>query len=222
MKQKGLPDVFLGLPPGLAKKSNWPKELVSGATRPGLLTLAKPLDTPAVNNAIKSPPGFSTKSLAHPPSSLLLKKAPLALTGSHTPKNNEDKSPQLSLSPWPASPRSEDEGPLNLTLHSDGGRELDCQLCGAWFETHKGLSSHACAHLRHLGVSDPDAKGPPSKCSTGSAGGTASRSASHTGAEPWPSWGGLLPCLRPSPCSPPTAGQEGQAEGVGTASPWGK
>ncbi|KAM6168432.1 protein Wiz isoform 2-T2 [Erethizon dorsatum] len=166
VKQKGLPDGPLGLPPGLAKKSNSPKELITGSTRPGLLTLAKPLDAPAVNKAIKSPPGFSAKGLAHPPSSPLLKKAPLALAGSPTPKNPEDKNPQLSLSPRPASPKaqwpqSEDEGPLNLTLDSDGGRELDCQLCGAWFETRKGLSSHARAHLRHLGVSDPDAKGSP-------------------------------------------------------------
>ncbi|EPY73315.1 widely-interspaced zinc finger motifs isoform 2-like protein [Camelus ferus] len=154
VKQKGLPDTPLGLPPGLTTRA------------PGLLALAKPLDAPAVNKAIKSPPGFSTKGLAHPPSSPLLKKASLALAGSPTPKNPEDKSPQLSLSPRPASPKaqwpqSEDEGPLNLTLDSDGGRELDCQLCGAWFETRKGLSSHARAHLRHLGVSDPDAKGSP-------------------------------------------------------------
>ncbi|XP_023572612.1 protein Wiz isoform X3 [Octodon degus] len=166
VKQKGLPDGPLGLPPGLAKKSSSPKELIASSTRPGLLSLAKPLDVPAVNKAIKSPPGFSAKGLAHPPSSPLLKKAPLALAGSPTPKNPEDKSPQLSLSPRPASPKaqwsqSEDEGPLNLTLDSDGGRELDCQLCGAWFETRKGLSSHARAHLRHLGVSDPDAKGSP-------------------------------------------------------------
>ncbi|XP_032321285.1 protein Wiz isoform X2 [Camelus ferus] len=166
VKQKGLPDTPLGLPPGLTKKSSSPKEVVAGAPRPGLLALAKPLDAPAVNKAIKSPPGFSTKGLAHPPSSPLLKKASLALAGSPTPKNPEDKSPQLSLSPRPASPKaqwpqSEDEGPLNLTLDSDGGRELDCQLCGAWFETRKGLSSHARAHLRHLGVSDPDAKGSP-------------------------------------------------------------
>ncbi|XP_051033466.1 protein Wiz isoform X2 [Phodopus roborovskii] len=166
VKQKGLPDAPLGLPPSLTKKSNSPKELVAGATRPGLLSLAKPMDAPAVNKAIKSPPGFSAKGLAHPSSSPLLKKAPLTLAGSPTPKNPEDKSPQLSLSPRPTSPKaqwsqSEDEGPLNLTLDSDGGRELDCQLCGAWFETRKGLSSHARAHLRHLGVSDPDAKGSP-------------------------------------------------------------
>lgn len=125
VKQKGLPDTPLGLPPGLTKKSSSPKEMVAGAPRPGLLALAKPLDAPAVNKAIKSPPGFSAKGLAHPPSSPLLKKASLALAGSPTPKNPEDKSPQLSLSPRPASPKaqwpqSEDEGPLNLSE------------CGSW------------------------------------------------------------------------------------------
>lgn len=50
---------------------------------------------------------------------------------------------------------------FSAAVDSDSGREIDCQLCGAWFETRKGLSSHARAHLRHLGVSDPDAKGSP-------------------------------------------------------------
>lgn len=27
-----------------------------------------------------------------------------------------------------------------------------CELCGAWYETRKGLSSHARAHLRQFGV----------------------------------------------------------------------
>lgn len=36
-----------------------------------------------------------------------------------------------------------------------------CQLCGAWFETRKGLSSHARAHLRHFGVVDAETKGSP-------------------------------------------------------------
>lgn len=120
MKQKGLPDAPLGLTPSLTKKSNSPKEFLAGAARPGLLTLAKPMDAPAVNKAIKSPPGFSAKGLTHPSSSPLLKKAPLTLAGSPTPKNPEDKSPQLSLSPRPTSPKaqwpqSEDEGPLNLS-----------------------------------------------------------------------------------------------------------
>ncbi|XP_066521440.1 protein Wiz [Hoplias malabaricus] len=35
-----------------------------------------------------------------------------------------------------------------------------CELCGAWYETRKGLSSHARAHLRQFGV-PADAKGAP-------------------------------------------------------------
>ncbi|KAM7140090.1 protein Wiz isoform 2-T3 [Molossus nigricans] len=228
VKQKGLPDTPLGLPPGLTKKSSSPKEVVAGAPRQSLLTLAKPLDAPAVNKAIKSPPGFSAKGLAHPPSSPLLKKAPLALAGSPTPKNPEDKSPQLSLSPRPASPKaqwpqSEDEGPLNLTLDSDGGRELDCQLCGAWFETRKGLSSHARAHLRHLGVSDPDAKGSPIDVLHGLI-----RRVGVQNRLP-PGRGVLAQLGRPPPASaalsllpPPPPAKKAKLKAAGMASPWGK
>uniref|UniRef100_A0A2I3H480 WIZ zinc finger n=1 Tax=Nomascus leucogenys TaxID=61853 RepID=A0A2I3H480_NOMLE len=168
VKQKGLPDAHLGLPPGLAKKSSSLKEVVAGAPRPGLLTLAKPLDAPAVNKAIKSPPGFSAKGLGHPPSSPLLKKTPLALAGSPTPKNPEDKSPQLSLSPRPASPKaqwpqSEDEGPLNLTESSgpEPARDIRCEFCGEFFENRKGLSSHARSHLRQMGVTEWYVNGSP-------------------------------------------------------------
>nr|XP_012613793.1 protein Wiz isoform X5 [Microcebus murinus] len=166
VKQKGLPDAHLGLPPGLAKKSSSLKEVVAGAPRPGLLTLAKPLDAPSVNKAIKSPPGFSAKGLAHPPSSPLLKKAPLALAGSPTPKNPEDKSPQLSLSPRPASPKaqwpqSEDEGPLNLTSGPEPARDIRCEFCGEFFENRKGLSSHARSHLRQMGVTEWYVNGSP-------------------------------------------------------------
>ncbi|ELV13686.1 Protein Wiz [Tupaia chinensis] len=157
VKQKGLPALPLGLPAGLAKKSNSPKEVVTGASRPGLLALAKPLDAPAVNKAIKSPPGFSAKGLAHAPNSPLLKKAPLALAGSPTHKNLEDKGPQLSLSPRPASPKaqwpqSEDEGPLNLTSGPEPARDIRCEFCGEFFENRKGLSSHARSHLRQMGM----------------------------------------------------------------------
>ncbi|XP_024416623.2 protein Wiz isoform X2 [Desmodus rotundus] len=227
VKQKGLPDTPLGLSPGLAKKSSSPKEVVAGAPRQSLLTLAKPLDAPAVNKAIKSPPGFSAKGLGHPPSSPLLKKAPLALAGSPTPKNPEDKSPQLSLSPRPASPKaqwpqSEDEGPLNLTLDSDGGRELDCQLCGAWFETRKGLSSHARAHLRHLGVSDPDAKGSPIDVLHGLI--------RRVGVQNrLPPGRGVLAQLGRPPAStalsllpPPPPAKKAKLKAAGMASPWGK
>ncbi|XP_052021129.1 protein Wiz isoform X13 [Apodemus sylvaticus] len=166
VKQKGLPDAPLGLPPSLAKKSSSPKEFMAGAARPGLLTLAKPMDVPAVNKAIKSPPGFSAKGLTHPSSSPLLKKAPLTLAGSPTPKNPEDKSPQLSLSPRPTSPKaqwppSEDEGPLNLTSGPEPTRDIRCEFCGEFFENRKGLSSHARSHLRQMGVTEWYVNGSP-------------------------------------------------------------
>ncbi|XP_076775782.1 protein Wiz isoform X16 [Arvicanthis niloticus] len=166
VKQKGLPDAPLGLPPSLTKKSNSPKEFVAGAARSGLLSLAKPMDAPAVNKAIKSPPGFSAKGLTHPSSSPLLKKAPLTLAGSPTPKNPEDKSPQLSLSPRPTSPKaqwpqSEDEGPLNLTSGPEPTRDIRCEFCGEFFENRKGLSSHARSHLRQMGVTEWYVNGSP-------------------------------------------------------------
>ncbi|XP_050781693.1 protein Wiz isoform X1 [Gopherus flavomarginatus] len=167
MKQKGKPDSS-PMSPTLSKKSSSPKEGTGSSPRPALLSLSKTSDRlpdPPVNKAIKSPPGFSSKSLSQP-GSPLLKKVPPTLSGSPPPKHPEDKTPKLPLSPLQSSPKAqwpqpEEEGPLNLTVDSDSGKEIDCQLCGAWFETRKGLSSHARAHLRHLGVNDPDAKGSP-------------------------------------------------------------
>ncbi|XP_034047137.1 protein Wiz isoform X2 [Thalassophryne amazonica] len=55
----------------------------------------------------------------------------------------------------------EDDAPLNLTLEMEADKDIVCQLCGAWFETRKGLSSHARAHLRHFGVEYSESKGSP-------------------------------------------------------------
>ncbi|KAM3846956.1 protein Wiz isoform 2-T2 [Vipera latastei] len=168
MKQKGKANSS-PVSPSLSKKSASPKEGSAGSSRP---TLPPPLDKasersqePPVNRAIKSPPGFTPKNVSQP-GSPILKKMASALPASPPQKNPEDKSPKLPLGPLQSSPKTqwsqlEEEGPLNLTVDSDSGREIDCQLCGAWFETRKGLSSHARAHLRHLGVSNPDAKGSP-------------------------------------------------------------
>ncbi|XP_073329524.1 protein Wiz isoform X2 [Pagrus major] len=58
--------------------------------------------------------------------------------------------------------------PLWAPLETDAPITLDtnnevhvCQLCGCWYETRKGLSSHARAHLRHIGVLDSEIKGSP-------------------------------------------------------------
>ncbi|KAF1543484.1 Protein Wiz, partial [Eudyptes schlegeli] len=122
MKQKGKPD---GSPmsPTLGKKSGSPKDATAGSPRPTLLALGKAGDRPPdgpVNKAIKSPPGFS-KNLSQP-GSPILKKVPSALSGSPSPKNPEEKSSKLSLSPLQSSPKAQwpqadEEGPLNL---SDG------------------------------------------------------------------------------------------------------
>ncbi|XP_069801468.1 protein Wiz isoform X2 [Dendropsophus ebraccatus] len=80
------------------------------------------------------------------------------------PKDESLLGAKKVASSQPGSPKAqwgEEDGPLNLTVEGETGRENDCQFCGAWFETRKGLSSHARAHLRHLGVNDPDSKGHP-------------------------------------------------------------
>nr|XP_020451925.1 protein Wiz-like isoform X2 [Monopterus albus] len=49
-----------------------------------------------------------------------------------------------------------------ITLASDTNDEVYvCQLCGCWYETRKGLSSHARAHLRQIGISESEIKGNP-------------------------------------------------------------
>lgn len=45
---------------------------------------------------------------------------------------------------------------------SDTSEEVHvCQLCGCWYETRKGLSSHARAHLRHIGIPEREVQGSP-------------------------------------------------------------
>lgn len=61
--------------------------------------------------------------------------------------------PPFGLSPAPFSPYA--------ALEMDSSKDIVCQLCGAWFETRKGLSSHARAHLRHFGVEYSESKGSP-------------------------------------------------------------
>uniref|UniRef100_A0A8C0B064 WIZ zinc finger n=1 Tax=Buteo japonicus TaxID=224669 RepID=A0A8C0B064_9AVES len=166
MKQKGKPD---GSPmsPTLGKKSGSPKDATTGSPRPTLLALGKAGDRPPdgpVNKAIKSPPGFS-KNLSQP-GSPILKKVPPALSGSPSPKNPEEKSSKLSLSPLQSSPKAQwpqadEEGPLNLTSGSEPVRDIRCEFCGEYFENRKGLSSHARSHLRQMGVTEWYVNGSP-------------------------------------------------------------
>ncbi|XP_030401339.1 protein Wiz isoform X4 [Gopherus evgoodei] len=167
MKQKGKPDSS-PMSPTLSKKSSSPKEGTGSSPRPALLSLSKTSDRlpdPPVNKAIKSPPGFSSKSLSQP-GSPLLKKVPSTLSGSPPPKHPEDKTPKLPLSPLQSSPKAqwpqpEEEGPLNLTSGSEPVRDIRCEFCGEYFENRKGLSSHARSHLRQMGVTEWYVNGSP-------------------------------------------------------------
>lgn len=51
---------------------------------------------------------------------------------------------------------------FNIWTASETSDEIHvCQLCGCWYETRKGLSSHARAHLRQIGIPDGDIQGGP-------------------------------------------------------------
>lgn len=77
-----------------------------------------------------------------------------------------DSSPSTSLPLASAKPLwapQETDAPLNLTTMTNSTQRKDvhvCELCGAWYETRKGLSSHARSHLRQFGV-HLDSKGAP-------------------------------------------------------------
>ncbi|XP_050968593.1 protein Wiz isoform X2 [Labeo rohita] len=77
-----------------------------------------------------------------------------------------DGSPSTSLSVASTKPLwapQETDAPLNLETMLNSTVRDDthvCELCGAWYETRKGLSSHVRAHLRQFGVI-LDSKGSP-------------------------------------------------------------
>ncbi|XP_058863834.1 protein Wiz-like isoform X1 [Acipenser ruthenus] len=117
-----------------------------------------------------SPAAFSPKAMAPSPSPVL-KKAPVSsLLPSASPLGGGEQEkgvkPAAAGTPGATTPKpfwapQEDDAPLNLTVDLDANKDIVCQLCGAWFETRKGLSSHARAHLRHFGVVDAETKGSP-------------------------------------------------------------
>uniref|UniRef100_A0A8C9RHN3 WIZ zinc finger n=1 Tax=Scleropages formosus TaxID=113540 RepID=A0A8C9RHN3_SCLFO len=130
-----------------------------------------------LSTASKAPPSTSrssspsvfVKSRSASPS---LKKAPISsLLPTSSPRHTMEsklgsgKTPSASVasavSAKPFWAPQETDAPLNLSAEVDAGKEIVCQLCGAWFETRKGLSSHARAHLRHFGVVDAETKGSP-------------------------------------------------------------
>uniref|UniRef100_A0A096M693 Si:ch211-194b1.1 n=1 Tax=Poecilia formosa TaxID=48698 RepID=A0A096M693_POEFO len=115
-----------------------------------LSILAKAAKAVPSGSATPTPSPGASPAPAHSSSpSSVVKKAPISslLPGTTTSK--------------PLWAPQENDAPLNLTLDMDSDKDIVCQLCGAWFETRKGLSSHARAHLRHFGVEYSESKGSP-------------------------------------------------------------
>ncbi|KAM9844170.1 protein Wiz [Aulostomus maculatus] len=146
----------------------------------------KPIPFPILAKAAKATPPSSASTptrspgaspvLAHSGSpSSVVRKAPISsLLPVSSPLRSVEhkvggmKSLTSNLSPSATMPTTkpiwapqENDAPLNLTLEVDPSKDIVCQLCGAWFETRKGLSSHARAHLRHFGVEYSESKGSP-------------------------------------------------------------
>ncbi|CAB1433347.1 unnamed protein product [Pleuronectes platessa] len=113
--------------------------------------------------ASPAPPHSGSVVRKAPISSLLPVSSPLR-SPEHKAGGMKGQSSSLSSTVSAAKPLwapQEDDAPLNLTLEVDPNKDIVCQLCGAWFETRKGLSSHARAHLRHFGVEYSESKGSP-------------------------------------------------------------
>ncbi|KAM9472961.1 uncharacterized protein ACWYII_008075 isoform 4-T4 [Salvelinus alpinus] len=125
--------------------------------KPIPLSIPSPVASPPPSSLIRacSPSPVVRKA---PISSLLPVSSPLRCLD-HKPGGVKSTTSNLSAKPFWAP--QETDAPLNLTLEVDPNKDIVCQLCGAWFETRKGLSSHARAHLRHFGVEYSESKGSP-------------------------------------------------------------
>ncbi|KAI4877541.1 hypothetical protein NFI96_015810 [Prochilodus magdalenae] len=140
-----------------------------------------PLPLPVLSSVVKVPPSPTSPSPCgslpsspfgksrSPSPSPVLRKAPISslLPVSSPLRSQEHKvmcrvqSATLSTPPRPFWAPQDTDAPLNLTMEADPNKDIICKLCGAWFETRKGLSSHARAHLRHFGVEYSESKGSP-------------------------------------------------------------
>ncbi|KAG8574361.1 hypothetical protein GDO81_009149 [Engystomops pustulosus] len=69
--------------------------------------------------------------------------------------------PQISKSDQGRAEKMASDQSGDKTEESKGPGPTTCELCGACFETRKGLSSHARSHLRHLGVPESESSGAP-------------------------------------------------------------
>ncbi|KAI7803120.1 putative protein Wiz [Triplophysa rosa] len=138
------------------------KPTVSFCARPSVKVSSSPAASSAAGSLSSSP---FVKSRSPSP---VLRKAPISslLPASSPLRSQEHKTLGKNQATNFSSPNKpfwapqDTDAPLNLTMEMDS-KDIICQLCGAWFETRKGLSSHARAHLRHFGIEYSESKGSP-------------------------------------------------------------
>uniref|UniRef100_A0A4W3J3X0 C2H2-type domain-containing protein n=1 Tax=Callorhinchus milii TaxID=7868 RepID=A0A4W3J3X0_CALMI len=170
MKRKGIPSVLpsalaSGKPPSYAPKEGSAIKQGASGKLPGEEFQDETTHTPkspklAMGSPSKgqSPTAPSPLKKIHPilPKPLS-NKSPDQEKSEAPPLNTPQTSGELLSKKLFWSPQ-DNNTPLNLTVNSE---HISCQLCGACFETRKGLSSHSRAHLRHFGAVDVDSKGSP-------------------------------------------------------------
>ncbi|XP_028829438.1 protein Wiz [Denticeps clupeoides] len=115
--------------------------------------------SPVVKNC---PPTSSSSSASSPSSSSSSSSSsvlPHAFDSRMSAESDATVNPMAPEKPLWAP--QESDAPLNLMVMDPSGRDdvHVCELCGAWFETRKGLASHARAHLRQIGMDSEEAKG---------------------------------------------------------------
>ncbi|XP_054635348.1 protein Wiz [Dunckerocampus dactyliophorus] len=98
------------------------------------------------------------RSPVRPSAPLLLATSPSALR-QHKGSNLSSSEHQTTTTK-PLWAPLETDAPITLASLNDDEAHV-CQLCSCWYETRKGLSSHARFHLRQLGIPDNEIKGSP-------------------------------------------------------------
>ncbi|KAM9769547.1 protein Wiz-like [Menidia menidia] len=87
----------------------------------------------------------------------LLPSSPSALPPAEGSSSSSSEPQALTKPLWAP---LETDAPISLASATKDEVHV-CQLCGCWYETRKGLSSHARAHLRQFGILDSEINNGP-------------------------------------------------------------
>ncbi|XP_046899676.1 protein Wiz-like [Hypomesus transpacificus] len=134
-----------------SSSSSKPAAKIATPPKPKAASQGSPVAAAPKGSPTASSPPPTAKANPPPPSSVspfLLPSLPIkALEAKITVPRTATPSAKPLWAP------QETDAPLTLAVNSNDEVHV-CQLCGAWYETRKGLASHARAHLRQFGVTE--------------------------------------------------------------------